>query len=116
MGLLVGFGCVITSSIVGQGTVVPSANVSPCLPVRIYGVHVDGSGRSRTRKAQSRLKGSSAKNEPTTVIDLAPSEPAHVEMAITMGTWRGGGRLITGDPGEAEPKVRKSKPMTDTKD
>ena len=60
--------------------------------------------------------GSSAKNEPATVIDLAPNETAYVEMVITMGTWRGGGRLITVDPGEAEAKVRKLKPITDTKD
>jgi hypothetical protein len=60
--------------------------------------------------------GSSAKNEPATVIDLAPNESAYVEMVITMGTWRGGGRLITVDPGEAEAKVRKLKPITDTKD
>ena len=59
---------------------------------------------------------SSAKHEPTTVVDLAPNETAYVEMVITTGTWRGGGRLITVDPGEAEPKVRKLKPLTDTKD
>ena len=59
---------------------------------------------------------SSAKHEPATVIDLAPNETAYVEMVITMGTWRGGGRLITVDPGEAEAKVRKLKPTTDTKD
>lgn len=59
---------------------------------------------------------SSAKHEPATVVDLAPKETAYVEMVITMGTWRGGGRLITVDPGEAEAKVRKLKPMTDTKD
>ncbi len=60
--------------------------------------------------------GSSAQNEPATVIDLAPNETAYVEMIITMGTWRGGGRLITVDPGEAEAKVRKLKPITGTKD
>jgi hypothetical protein len=60
--------------------------------------------------------GSSAKNEPETVVNLAPNETAYVEMVITMGTWRGGGRLITVDSGQAEPKVRKLKPMTDTKD
>ena len=60
--------------------------------------------------------GSSAKNEPTTVVDVAPNETAYVEMVITMGTWRGGGRLITVDPGEAEAKVHKLKPLTDTKD
>jgi hypothetical protein len=60
--------------------------------------------------------GSSAKHEPATVIDLAPNETAYVEMVITTGTWRGGGRLITVDPGEAEAKVHKLKPMTDTKD
>jgi hypothetical protein len=60
--------------------------------------------------------GSSAKNEPATVIDLAPSETAYVEMVITMGTWRGGGRLITVDSGEAEPKVHKLKSMTNAKD
>jgi hypothetical protein len=60
--------------------------------------------------------GSSAKNEPETVVNVAPNETAYVEMVITMGTWRGGGRLITVDPGEAEAKVRKLKPITDTKD
>ena len=59
---------------------------------------------------------SSSKHEPATVIDLAPNETAYVELVITMGTWRGGGRLITVDPGEAEAKVRKLKPLTDTKD
>jgi hypothetical protein len=59
---------------------------------------------------------SSAKHEPTTVVDLAPNETAYVEMVITMGTWRGGGRLITVDPVEAEAKVHKLKPATDTKD
>ena len=60
--------------------------------------------------------GSSTKNEPLAVIDLAPNETAYVEMIITMGTWRGRGRLITVDPGEAEAKVRKLKPITGTKD
>lgn len=60
--------------------------------------------------------GSSAKHEPTSVVDLAPNETAYVEMVIINGTWRGGGRLITVDPGEAEAKVRKLKPMTGTKD
>ena len=60
--------------------------------------------------------GSSAKNEPETVVNVAPNETAYVEMVITMGTWRGGGRLITVDPGEAEPKVRKLKSMTNAKD
>lgn len=56
---------------------------------------------------------SSAKNEPGTIVDVAPNETAYVEMIIAIGTWRGGGRLITVDSQEAEAKVRKLKPLSE---
>jgi hypothetical protein len=54
---------------------------------------------------------SSAKNEPATVVEVAPNETAYVQMIIAMGTWRGGGRLITVDSHDAEAKVRKLKAL-----
>jgi hypothetical protein len=56
---------------------------------------------------------SSAKNEPATVISVAPNETSYVEMIIAIGTWRGGGRLITVDSAEADAKVRKLKQLTE---
>jgi Protein of unknown function (DUF2846) len=58
---------------------------------------------------------SSAKNEPATVVDVAPGETAYVQMVITTGNWRGGGRLLTVDSKEAQEKVAKLK-QSDEKD
>lgn len=55
---------------------------------------------------------SSAKNEPATTVEVEPNETAYIEMIIAIGTWRGGGRLITVDSQEAEAKVRKLKPLS----
>jgi Protein of unknown function (DUF2846) len=54
---------------------------------------------------------SSAKNEPATIVDVAPGETAYVQMVILMGNWRGGGRLLAVDPKEAQEKVSKLKPL-----
>ena len=57
---------------------------------------------------------SSAKNEPATVVDVAPGETAYVQMVILMGNWRGGGRLLAVDPKEAQKQVAKLKPLDET--
>jgi hypothetical protein len=54
---------------------------------------------------------SSAKNEPATIVDVAPGETAYVQMVILMGNWRGGGRLLAVDPKEAQKQVAKLKPL-----
>lgn len=54
---------------------------------------------------------SSAKNEPATVVDVAPGETAYVQMVILTGNWRGGGRLLAVDPKEAQTQVAKLKPL-----
>lgn len=56
---------------------------------------------------------SSAKNEPATVIETAPGETTYVQMVILTGTWRGGGRLLQVDPGEAQKVIAKLKPLHD---
>src|SRR5215469_6210294 len=55
--------------------------------------------------------GSSAKHEAHTLIQAAAGETAYVQMIISTGTWRGGGRLLQVDPKEAEEKVAKLKPL-----
>ena len=55
--------------------------------------------------------GSSAKNEAHTVIQPAAGETIYVQMIITTGTWRGGGRLLQVDAKEAEEKIAKLKPL-----
>jgi hypothetical protein len=54
---------------------------------------------------------SSAKNEPATVVEVAPGETLYVQMVITTGNWRGGGRLLAVDSKEAQDKVGKLKPL-----
>ena len=54
---------------------------------------------------------SSAKNEPATIVEVAPGETAYVQMVILMGNWRGGGRLLAVDPKEAQKQVAKLKPL-----
>ena len=54
---------------------------------------------------------SSAKNEPATIVEVAAGETAYVQMVILTGNWRGGGRLLTVDPKEAQQQVAKLKPL-----
>lgn len=56
---------------------------------------------------------SSAKNEPATVVDTGAGQTTYVQMVILTGTWRGGGRLLQVDPGEAQKAVAKLKPLHD---
>src|SRR6266850_401263 len=57
---------------------------------------------------------SSAKNEPATIVEVAPGETAYVQMVILTGNWRGGGRLLAVDPKEAQKQVAKLKPLDET--
>jgi hypothetical protein len=54
---------------------------------------------------------SSAKNEPATVIETVAGETTYVQMVILTGTWRGGGRLLQVDAGEAQKVIAKLKPL-----
>jgi hypothetical protein len=56
---------------------------------------------------------SSAKNEPATVIETVAGETTYVQMVILTGNWRGGGRLMQVDAGEAQKVVAKLKPLHD---
>jgi hypothetical protein len=56
---------------------------------------------------------SSAKNEPATVIETRPGETTYVQMVILTGNWRGGGRLLQVDSGEAQKVIGKLKPLHD---
>ena len=56
---------------------------------------------------------SSAKNEPATVIETVAGETTYVQMVILTGNWRGGGRLLQVDAGEAQKVVAKLKPLHD---
>ncbi len=56
---------------------------------------------------------SSAKNEPATVIETVAGETTYVQMVILMGNWRGGGRLLQVDAGEAQKVIAKLKPLHD---
>lgn len=56
---------------------------------------------------------SSAKNEPATVIETVAGETTYVQMVILTGNWRGGGRLLQVDGGEAQKVIAKLKPLHD---
>ena len=56
---------------------------------------------------------SSAKNEPATVIETVAGQTTYVQMVILMGSWRGGGRLLQVDAGEAQKVIAKLKPLHD---
>jgi hypothetical protein len=56
---------------------------------------------------------SSAKNEPATVIETVPGGTTYVQMVILTGNWRGGGRLLQVDAGEAQKVIAKLKPLHD---
>ena len=56
---------------------------------------------------------SSAKNEPATVIETVAGETTYVQMVILTGNWRGGGRLLQVDAGEAQKVIAKLKPLHD---
>ena len=56
---------------------------------------------------------SSAKNEPATVIETVAGQTTYVQMVILTGNWRGGGRLLQVDPGEAQRIIAKLKPLHD---
>jgi hypothetical protein len=56
---------------------------------------------------------SSAKNEPATAIETKAGETTYVQMVILTGTWRGAGRLLQVDPGEAQKVIAKLKPLHD---
>ena len=56
---------------------------------------------------------SSAKNEPATVIETVAGETSYVQMVILTGNWRGGGRLLQVDAGEAQKVIAKLKPLHD---
>lgn len=55
--------------------------------------------------------GSSAKNEPQTVVETSPGGTAYVEMVLVTGNWRGGGRLLAVDADEAKSKIANLKPL-----
>lgn len=54
---------------------------------------------------------SSAKNEPATVIETKPGETTYVQMVVVTGNWRGAGRLLQVDPGDAQKVVANLKPL-----
>lgn len=54
---------------------------------------------------------SSAKNEAATVVEVSPGQTDYVQMVITSGNWRGGGRLIEVDSAAAEKQIAKLKPL-----
>jgi Protein of unknown function (DUF2846) len=56
---------------------------------------------------------SSAKNEPATVIETLAGRTTYVQMVILQGNWRGGGRLLQVDSGEAQKVIAKLKPLHD---
>ena len=56
---------------------------------------------------------SSAKNEPATVVETAAGETTYVQMVILTGNWRGGGRLLQVDAGDAQKVIAKLKPLHD---
>jgi len=56
---------------------------------------------------------SSAKNEPATVIETVAGATTYVQMVILTGNWRGGGRLLQVDSGEAQKVIAKLKPLHD---
>jgi hypothetical protein len=56
---------------------------------------------------------SSAKNEPATVIETVAGETTYVQMVILTGNWRGGGRLLQVDAGDAQKVIAKLKPLHD---
>jgi len=56
---------------------------------------------------------SSAKNEPAAVIETVAGETTYVQMVILTGNWRGGGRLLKVDAGEAQKVIAKLKPLHD---
>src|SRR5713101_2470717 len=56
---------------------------------------------------------SSAKNEPATVIETVAGQTTYVQMVILTGNWRGGGRLLQVDAGEAQKVIAKLKPLHD---
>jgi hypothetical protein len=56
---------------------------------------------------------SSSKNEPATLIETVPGGTAYVQMVILTGTWRGGGRLLQVDSGDAQKVIAKLKPLHD---
>ena len=56
---------------------------------------------------------SSAKNEPATVIETVAGGTTYVQMVILTGNWRGGGRLLQVDPGDAQKVIAKLKPLHD---
>ena len=56
---------------------------------------------------------SSAKNEPSTVIETVAGQTTYVQMVILTGNWRGGGRLLQVDAGEAQKVIAKLKPLHD---
>jgi uncharacterized protein DUF2846 len=56
---------------------------------------------------------SSAKNEPATVIETVVGQTTYVQMVILTGNWRGGGRLLQVDAGEAQKVIAKLKPLHD---
>jgi len=56
---------------------------------------------------------SSAKNERSTVIETVAGQTTYVQMVILTGNWRGGGRLLQVDAGEAQKVIAKLKPLHD---
>ena len=56
---------------------------------------------------------SSAKNEPATVIETVAGQTTYVQMVILTGNWRGGGRLLQVDAGDAQKVIAKLKPLHD---
>ena len=58
--------------------------------------------------------GSSAKNEPHTMVNAQGGETTYVQMVIVPGTWRGAGRLLPVDAKEAEERIAKLRPLHGT--
>jgi len=51
------------------------------------------------------------KNEPATLIETVAGGTTYVQMVILTGNWRGGGRLLQVDAGDAQKVIAKLKPL-----
>ncbi len=54
---------------------------------------------------------SSAKNEPASVIETKLGETTYVQMVVVTGNWRGAGRLLQVDSGDAQKVIANLKPL-----
>ena len=54
---------------------------------------------------------SSAKHEPATVVETKAGETTYIQMIVVTGNWRGAGRLLQVDSGDAQKAITKLKPL-----